>query len=234
MLNLRKLFHLLQKQEKLMKAVYKGSAIVLTCINIITLVADVIIIVVTIPWNSLFLLYYYDILLQHVIKLMLLLLIVCLEVPAICFCTHKAHQESNLRCYKIAHAFALCQIIWFLHRFINDVIISVVFFVLAPAQTLAVITLLLFTVGSAIAFVAFIIYKGKTKKFCFICCAATNVIMICGLLLVITLLYIIFVNYGLKSTGIEGLVLSLVPPFIVPVLFYIVKQKYFKDSLFLG
>ena len=94
-----------------------------------------------------------------------MLLIVCLETPVVCFYAHKVHQASNPRHYKIAHAFAVCQIIWFLHRVVNDVIIAVVFFVLAPAQTLAVVTLLLFTIGSTIAFVAFIIYKGCRQKF---------------------------------------------------------------------
>ena len=116
-----------------------------------------------------------------------------------------------------------------MHRLVNDIIISVVFFVLAPAQTLAVVTLLLFTIGSAIAFVAFIIYKGCNRK---ICCIAFNGLMICGLLVAITLLYIIFVNNGLKSTGMGGLIFSLVPPFIVSVLFYIVKKMYFKDKSF--
>ena len=52
--------------------------------------------------------------------------------------------------------------------------------------------------------------------------------MICGLLFVITLLYIVFVDNGLKSAGIGGLILSLIPPFIATVLGYIVKEKYFK------
>ena len=42
LLNLCKLFHWYQKQEKLTKSVYKASAIVLTCINVIALVVDIV------------------------------------------------------------------------------------------------------------------------------------------------------------------------------------------------
>ena len=245
LLNIHKLCHRLQRQEKKIIAVYKGSAIVLTCLNLIALVTDIFILKTTsirhfidifkgahgLPINQKIMILSCLIrLMPYAAKVLLVCLILCLETPVVCYYTHKTNSR---RWYKVSHAFALCQIIWFVHRFVNDVIISVVFFVLAPAQSLAVIALLLFTIGSAIAFVAFIIYKGCNRSICrFMCCVALNGIMVCGLLFAITLLYIIFVDIGLKSTGIGGLVLSLVPPFIVSVLFYIVKQKYFKDKSF--
>ena len=49
--------------------------------------------------------------------------------------------------------------IWFVYRLVNDAIISAIFFALAPAQTLSIVTLLLAIIASAIAFVAILIYN---------------------------------------------------------------------------
>ena len=133
----------------------------------------------------------------------------------------------NKKRYRIAHAFGLCQIIWFIHRLVNDAIISIIFFIIAPAQTLSVVTLLLFVIASAIAFVAIIIYKDfKTITKSFLVCVAFNGIIACGLLFVITLLFIVFVDNGLKSARMGGLILSLLPPLAVFVIGFIANQKY--------
>jgi hypothetical protein len=119
------------------------------------------------------------------------------------------------------------------HRLINDAIISVIFFVLAPAQTLGVITLLLATIASAIAFVAILIhnFNGCNKKMCtHMICVTLNGLIICGLLLAITLLFIVLVDNGLKSAGMGGLILSLVPSFAVFTIGLIINQKYFKSQ----
>jgi hypothetical protein len=98
------------------------------------------------------------------------LLIVILETPVACFNTHLLNDanQMNTECQRFAHAFAFRQIIWFVHRLINDAIISVIFFVLVPAQTLGAVTLLSATIASAIAFVAILIYnfKGCNRKMC--------------------------------------------------------------------
>ena len=114
-----------------------------------------------------------------------------------------------------------------MHRLVTDAIISIVFFIIAPAQTLGVVTLVLFVVASAIAFVAIITYKGLKKiTKSFLICAVINGIITCGVLFVITLLYIVFINNGLKSAGLGGQILSLLPPFIAFVIGFIAERKY--------
>ena len=238
LLSFRKVFLWLQGQNKQIKTLYKASAIVLTFINIITLISDLDI-VVNDGMQSNTIDDGYD--MMDIIFLILLpakaplvVLILILETPVICFNTHLLNDGSqmNTKCQRFIHAFAFCQIIWFVHRFINDAIISVIFFVLAPAQTLGIVTLFLSIIASAITFAAVLIYdsKGNRKKCSFIICMALNGLMISGLLLTITLLYIVFVDNGLQSAGMGGLILSLVPPFAVFIIGLIINQKYFKSK----
>ena len=218
----RKLFLWLQQQGQLTKSLYKASAIVLTCVNIILLISDIDLLATVGYYNAIVTLIPY--------KAPLILIIMIIETLLICYYTHGVNKKR----YRIAHAFALCQIIWFGHRLVTDAIISIVFFVIAPAQTLGVVTLLLSVIASAIAFVAIILHKGFTgcnKKYCmFLFCASRNGIMICGLLFVITLLFIVFVDNGLRSAGMGGLILSLVPPFTVFVIGLFINQKYFRST----
>ena len=51
-----------------------------------------------------------------------------------------------------------------------------------------------------------------------------------GLLVCITLLYIVFVDNGLSSAVMGGLILSLVPLFTVIVIGLVVNQKYFRTT----
>ena len=222
----RKMFLWLQQQGKQTETLYKASATVLTCVNVILLVLDMAFIVhdnindITILAPILG------------IKAPPVLFILILETPIVCFNTYyrlnlNNEVTINKKWYRIAHAFALCQIIWFMHRLVTDAIISIIFFVVFPAQTLGVVTLVLLVIASAVAFVAIIIYIGFKRKTCTsLFCVALNGIMICGLLVVITLLYIEFVNNGLKSAGIGGFILSLVPPLAVFVIGYTANQKY--------
>ena len=225
----RNMFLLLQQQGKHTKTLYKGSAIVLTCVNIIVLISDIdLLINVT---NNNHIASVFPIVIMLSAKATLVLIIMIIETLLICYNT--THGVNKKR-YRIAHAFALCQIIWFGHRLATDAIISIVFFVIAPAQTLGIVTLLLSVIASAIAFVAIILHKGFTgcnKKYCmFLFCASFNGIMICALLFLITLLFIVFVDNGLRSAGMGGLILSLVPPFTVFVIGLFVNQKYFRST----
>lgn len=229
-LHFRKMFLWLQQQTEQIKILYKATAVVLTCINILVLLLDIYYLI----GGTFYIRAEEAIRAQPFIvleKVPLVLGILILETPVVCFNTHQIEQNNqmNKKRYRIAHAFASCQIIWFVHRLVTDMIISIVFFIIAPAQTLGVVTLLLFTLASAIAFVTIIIHRGckdcnrKTCKFLF--CTALNGIIICGLLFVITLLYIVFVDNGLRSAGMGGLILSLVPPLFVFVIGLIVNQK---------
>ena len=227
-----KVFLWLQEQNKQIKTLYKASATVLTCVNIIALISDLYIIIIDSIQNVEYEDTDFNIPITLSIKSPLVVFILILETPVACFNTHLPNQP-NSRCQRFAHAFALCQIIWFVHRLVNDAIISVIFFVLAPAQTLGIVTLLLATIASAIAFVAILIhnFKGCNRKMCtHMICVTLNGLIICGLLLAISLLFIVFVDNGLKSAGMGGLILSLVPPLAVFTIGFIINQKYFKSQ----
>ena len=232
LLYFRKVFLWLQRQNKLIKTSYQASAIVLTCVNIIALISDLSIVICYGRQSAdsdreLLAIIVYILI---VAKAPLVLLILILETSVACFNTHLL---NNTRCQRFVCAFAICQIIWFVHRVINDVIISVLFFAVAPAQTLGVVTLLLSTIVSAIAFVAILIYnfKGCNRKTClFMICVILNGFIIGGLLLAITLLFLVLVDNGLKSAGMGGIILSLIPPFAGLIIGLIIKQKYFKPQ----
>ena len=233
LINFRKVFLWLQRQGKQIKTLYKASAIVLTCVNIIALITDLYIIVS--EGKALTDELYATIIILLPAKVPLVLFILILETPVVCFNTSILNQanQMNTRCQRFAHAFAFCQIIWFVHRLVNDAIISVMYFVLAPAQTLGVITLLLSTIGSAIAFTAIPIYnfKGCNRKTCTsMICVILNGLMICGFFFVITILYVVLVDNGLKAAGMGGLILSLVPPVTVFIIGLIINQKYLKST----
>jgi hypothetical protein len=231
LLNFRKVFLWLQQQNKQTRTIYKASATILTCINSIALISDLYIIVSDNIHDSEGVQSLITLWIVVPGKAPLVLLTLVLEIAVISSNTHLNNQPDT-RCQRFAHAFALCQITWFVHRLTNDVIISVIFFVLAPAQTLGVVTLLLATIASAIAFVAVFIhnFKGCNRKMCtHMICVTLIGLLICVLLLAISLLYIILVDNGLKSAGMGGLVLSLVPPFAVFIIGLIINQKYFKS-----
>ena len=160
----RKMFLWLQQQRKQMKTLYKSIAIVLTLVNMILSLSDL---VFTISNN----LHFGGDSLMFIIfaKIPLVLMIFISETTFVCCITTRCKNQNNRmivtnKLHRITHAFALCQIIWFMHRLVNDAIISVVFFIIAPAQTLGVVTLLLFAIASAIAFVAIILHIGFNKK----------------------------------------------------------------------
>ena len=111
-----------QPQHKYLKDLYKASAIVLTFINLATFGSDILL---HILFGSYFT---YQVL---IVKLFLVILIFILDIIVSCFYTFKYGQK-----WKIMHALALCQSVWFVHRLATDTIISIIAFVIAPAQTL--------------------------------------------------------------------------------------------------
>ena len=234
----REVFCWLQQKQQRTKTLYRASAIVLTIVNMGVLISDISC-VIRDNVNTLNLdntqdyppVLYSTLYFILSAKGPLVLLILILETPVACFNTHELNQVNNKRRYRIAHAFALCQIIWFVHRLVTDAIIAIVFFVIAPAQTLGVVTLLLSTIGGAIVFVAVMIHNGCNKRRCSsIFWATINGVFICGLLFVTTLFYIVLVDNGLKSSGMGGIILLLIPLFVVFVIGLIVNQKFFHTT----
>ena len=187
---------------------YKASASVLAFINLAALGGDL----TTIMFS------YYgyhfdksDFITYLTIKLLLVVLIIIVDLLVTCLSTLK---RSRKKFHGIMHALALCQIVWFMHRLATDAIISAIVFVIAPAQTLGTVTLLLSTVVCAIFFVSSLLKKRcrccSTEILSIFC---TIFIAICtiGLTVIITVLFIGLVDNGLQSAGIGGFILSLVP-----------------------
>ena len=108
LLHFHKGFLWLQQQNKRIKTLYKASATVLTCVNIIALISDLYIVVsdgmhsADSKSDLLFIILY--ILLPT--KGLLVLLILILGMPVVCFNT-----QPNTRCQRFTHVFVFCQII---------------------------------------------------------------------------------------------------------------------------
>ena len=114
-------------------------------------------------------------------------------------------------------SFGFCQVLWFAHRLLTDMIMSVVFFIIAPAQTIGIITLLLFTILCAIVFInqLFGIKCQRDKKTLssLFCISVTGIVTV-ALVLMITLLFVTLVDNGLRSAGMGGFLLTIIPPII--------------------
>ena len=206
MLNVNKVYTWLDEQSKSWKDMYKASAGVLTLINLGAFIGDI--------TSSLIFLSYHDNI-YLIIKLVFVVMIIILDLLVSC-CSTLKHNKKRL--HGIFHALALCQIIWFGHRLATDAIISAIAFIIAPAQTLGTITLLLSTVTFMILFVSSLL--KKRYHCCSMAVFCTILIGICtiGLIVTVTILFIALVDHGLQSAGFGGFILSIVPPMTIFVI----------------
>ena len=216
-----------QPQHKHLKDLYKASAIVLTFINMAAFVSDIFL------YTSLKINYDFYILTSYLIIKSFLVAIICIsDLVVSCFymCRSKYSYQG-----KIMHALALCQFIWFVHRLATDAIISIIEFVIAPAQTLGLITLLLSILVCAILFVSSLFqkYQACCTSRCTcernilstIFCSTLIAIFTVGLVFTITLLFKSLVDNDLQSAGIGGFILSLIPPTVIFVIGLCVNRK---------
>jgi hypothetical protein len=204
-LNVDKVYTWLEEQCKSWKDIYKASAGVLTFINLAAFGGDLT--CVLIFWdvkNTYF-----------IIKLLLVVMIIILDLLVSCRSTLK-HNKKRL--HGILHALALCQIIWFGHRLATDAIISVIAFVIAPAQTLGTVTLLLATVACMILFVSSLLKQRCQCRSTTVFCTVLIAICTIGLIVTVTILFIALVDHGLQSAGVGGFILSVVPPMTIFVI----------------
>lgn len=211
-LNLEKVYVWISVEESHsnLKDLYKASAGVLTFINLAAVGGDLS--AVAMFYLS-FKLYYdndatYVYSVYLTLKLFLVALIMITDLVVSCLSTCK-HNKRRL--HQILHALALCQIIWFVHRLAADAIISVIIFIIAPAQTLGTVTLLLSTVVCAILFVSSLLKKGCRRCSKEVFCTLLVAICTTGLIVTVTILFIALVDHGLQSAGMGGFILSLVP-----------------------
>ena len=218
MLNIDKVYTWIEEQRKscIWKDTYKASVGVFTFINVVFFGCDLYIVIVNIHvMLDVFHNYKKSYTIYLIIKVVLVVIIITLDMLVSCRSTLK-HNKKRLQ--GIFHALALCQIIWLGHRVATDAIISVIAFVIAPAQTLGTVTLLLSTVAFMILFVSSLI--KQRSKYCSIAGFCTVLIGICiiGLIVTVTTLFIALVDHGLQSAGIGGFILSIVPPMTIFVI----------------
>ena len=212
----------LQQQGNHTKLICNASGIVLTLVNVITFISDI---YFWVRYGETFMIY---------TNLPWKILLVIFEPSAVC-CGPCMSTTCIVNRNNIVSVFALWQIICFVHRLVNDTIISVAYFIIAPAQTLGVVTLLLSVIAGAIIFVAFVIkgYDGRKTSCELMFFTITIGFIITALLTIITLVFITFVDNGLKSAGMGGLILSLIPLLVAFEVGYLVKKKNI-ISTFLG
>jgi hypothetical protein len=202
-------FNCLFKKEWVKKSFYRSSVIVLLILNCFTTYNDLYGVAAPLKMTI--------IAASLVFKLLALVLMPMLELLWIIFKMCRCYSPQLGKCKTFLHSVGFCQIIWFAHRLIIDIIISVILFIIAPAQTIGIITLLLFTILSAIIFIAQLF---NIKCHCnWNCLSSLICITIIGtisvtLVVMITLLFITFVDNGLQSSGMGGFMLSIIPPLI--------------------
>ena len=137
---------------------------------------------------------------------------------------HSVFCFSDPSMVRIIHTLAICHILWFIHRVGCSLLVAVFFIALAPAQTLAAISLVYFVIFWTIIYMTFNIHYIRKVK----CCKKSSCGLICKLfvmfvlyllvaifLITLTLLFNELGNNGLTSSGLGSVVLSLVAPTIV-------------------
>ena len=162
---------------------------------------------------------------QGIVKLSTpkIVLMVLTFIPEISVSYSIAYRYTRKCCQRIMHTFALYQIVWFVHRASMDAIISIILFSIAPAQVLGIVTFLLSTLACAIILLAQLINNCRCRR------EALSSLLIAAitvaLVLSVTLLFIALVDNGLKSAGMGGFILSLIPPAVIFVISLFINRE---------
>ena len=144
-------------------------------------------------------------------------LIPVLEFMWISFNVYRRYHPQKGNCKIFLQSTGLCQFLWYAHRLLIEITMSIIFFIIAPAQTVGMITLLFFTILCAIIFIAQFFDKkchcDRKTLSSLICISITGTVTV-TLVLMITLLFITLVDNGLQSSGMGGFILSIIPPLV--------------------
>ena len=208
-------------QKESIKKIYRSSAIVLIFFNLLAFYSSI---------SSLTVFLLIEVGSMHttvragwVCNLLATVLMPMLELLWITFkICRRYNPHDQLGKYKaFLHSIGFCQIIWFAHRLLIDAIISVILFVIAPAQTIGIVTLLLFTISSVIIFIAQLFnikchcnWNTLSSLICISIIGTISVVLV----VMITLLFITLVDNGLRSAGMGGFILSIIPPIIALII----------------
>ena len=155
------------------------------------------------------------------LKLPLLFLLLIIEPISICILIKDFKIKDSICCcsnrhvLRAIHTLALSHILWFLHRIGCSLIVAMFFTALAPAPTLAVLSLMYFVIIATVLYVASILHFVKTKSVCKLVALLMLYCCIVGCLVCITLLFNKLAENGLTSAGLGSVILSLVAPTVV-------------------
>ena len=139
-------------------------------------------------------------------------------VESICCC-------SNRYVIRFIHTLSICHILWFLHRVGCNLLIFTIFIALAPAQTLAAISLIYSVIFCTIIYVTYILHHLRNLRR-INCCKVVCKLLTTFMLFVLVIMFLIFLTFffsnlasnGLTSSGLGSIVLSLIAPTIVFVI----------------
>lgn len=142
------------------------------------------------------------------IKLFIVILLPLVEFTCLCGC--KYYYKRKYRIQVFPHFF----IILFVHRLFIGVCVSVMFFIISPAQTMGITALLFFAILCAFIILTqpYILFYGT----------------LFALIIMIIILFIALVDNGLQSSGMGGFILSIIPPIIAGIAGVYLKRLLFK------
>ena len=159
-------------------------------------------------------------------------ILVFILVPAtVCFQIHRNPCSWTLW-ERVGHWFIAVQFLWFINRLFMDVIISVFFFIIAPAQTLGIVTLLLCTIGCYLILLVNFYTAWKERLPCNMFKTYTIGLLVLLSVTSVTLLYIALVDNGLQSSGLGGFILSLIPSVVAILIGFYVNKENFHNFFF--
>ena len=137
---------------------------------------------------------------------------------------------SHRHVLRVIHTLAWCQLVWFLHRVGCNLLVAIFFIAIAPAQTLAAITLLYSVLVCTILYIAYNInsfrkYQRCCKRKCKLFLAFVLYLLTVAFISLLTLIFNDLAENGLTSSGLGSIILSLVAPTIVFIITLKLKQQ---------
>ncbi len=161
-----------------------------------------------------------------------------IEIVAIHIITKKSKPQTKL-CSRILLNFGICNIVWFVHCVGNCCIVSLYFIAIAPAQTLAAITLCLSSVMMlvvATAMMLHVCYSGFCikKKRCITACKIILLLIFftCVVTVIVSfsLIFVDLTQHGLTGSDMGSILLSLIIPILTLIVGLVVKKELKKNS----
>ena len=156
--------------------------------------------------------------------------VICLFVLSKDFKTTDSVCCFSHHVLRVFHTSAWCQLVWFLHHVGSNLLVAIFFIAIAPAQTLAAITLLYSVLVFTILYIAY--YTNSFRKYgrccnrkCKLFLASVLYLLTVAFISLLTIIFNDLAENGLTSSGLGSIVLSLVAPTIVFIITLKLKRQ---------